>query len=209
MNAKVLREALKTWLKLLTPIAPHICEELWSQTQEKCFISQMQWPQTDPKQKNPVTEERENLIKEVIDDTLNVLKATKITPKKICYYTAAQWKWKVYLKTLEKSMQGEVKMNDLMKELAADKELKRYMKEIVKFAAKITKGANALPKERKQTLLETRVLNESEAITNAVGFLNDRFKAQVAVYGEEDKNRYDPKQRSTVAMPSRPAIYIE
>ena len=209
MHAKVLREALKTWLKLLAPFAPHICEELWSQIQEKCFISQTQWPQADLKQKNPVAEGRENLIKEVIDDTLNVLKATKIVPKKICYYTAAQWKWKVYLKTLEKSVRGEVKMSDLMKELAADKELKRYMKEIAKFAAKIIKDANALPKERKQTILETGVLNESEAITDAANFLNDRFKAQVAVYGEEDKNRYDPKQRSTAAMPSRPAIYIE
>ena len=106
-------------------------------------------------------------------------------------------------------MQGEVKMSDLMKELAADEELKRYMKEIAKFAAKIIKDANALPKERRQTMLETGVLNESEAITDAASFLNDRFKAQVVVYGEEDKNRYDPKQRSIVAMPCRPAIYIE
>jgi len=209
MKAKVLRDALKTWLKLLAPFAPHICEELWSHTQEKCFISQAQWPQADLKQKDPVAEGRENLIKEVIDDTLNVLKATKIMPKKICYYTAAKWKWKVYLKTLEKSVQGEVKMSDLMKELAADEELKKYLKEIAKFAAKIIKDVNALPKERRQTMLETGVLNESEAITDAASFLDDRFKAQVVVYGEEDKNRYDPKQRSIVAMPCRPAIYIE
>jgi len=43
----------------------------------------------------------------------------------------------------------------------------------------------------------------------AVGFLKERFKAEVSVYIENDEKRYDPKQRSSMAMPNQPAIYIE
>ena len=69
-------------------------------------------------------EEQENLIIDVMSDTSNILKAMKITPKRICYYTAASWKWQVYLKVLDKTLAGEAKINELMKEFAADKELK-------------------------------------------------------------------------------------
>ena len=47
-------------------------------------------------------EEQENLITDIITDTQNILKATKITPKRIVFYTAAAWKWQIYLKVLEK-----------------------------------------------------------------------------------------------------------
>jgi leucyl-tRNA synthetase len=209
MEAKILLEALRTWLKLLAPFAPHICEELWNQMHEKGFISFADWPQPNQKEHDVLAEEQENLIKEVIDDTLNVLKATKIAPKKICYYMASPWKWKVYLKILEKSTRGEMKMSELMKELAAEEDLKRHLKEIAKFAAKILKDASSMPEERKQVLLKIGTFDEKVAIADAIGFLGERFKAQAMVFGEEEKNRYDPKQRASMSMPCRPAIYIE
>jgi hypothetical protein len=42
-----------------------------------------------------------------------------------------------------------------------------------------------------------------------LNFLEERFNAKVAVYSEEDKARYDPKQRAALAIPRQPAIYIE
>ena len=44
---------------------------------------------------------------------------------------------------------------------------------------------------------------------DAVGFLKERFKAEVQVYVETDGERYDPKNRAIMAMPNQPAIYIE
>jgi leucyl-tRNA synthetase len=204
-----LKEALKIWLSLLAPFAPHLCEELWSEMNEKTPISIVEWPQPDAKQVNMLDEEQENLVKETIEDTLSVLKATKMTPKRICYYTADPWKWKVYLKVLEKTGGGEVKMNEIMKELAADKELKEHMKQIAKFAAKLVKDVSRIPLNRKENILKMKALNEKEAIADAKDFLADRFKAQVEVYSESDKQRYDPKQRAENSSPSRPAIYIE
>jgi leucyl-tRNA synthetase len=208
-ESQILKEALKIWLKLLAPFAPHVCEELWGEMKEEGFISLAEWPRIREKHIDIPAEEQENLLKEVIEDTLNVMKATKITPKKIFYYTASSWKWKVYLKVLDKSRYGEVKLNELMKEFAAEEDLKRNIEEIAKVASKIVKEISRIPEKRRKNMLRIGAFNEKEVIEGALGFLSERFKAQVMVYSEEDKETYDPKQRALMSMPCRPAIYIE
>ena len=125
-QAKALGEAVKVWLKMLAPFAPFLCEELWSQTDEEGFISTAKWPTFDAGKLDVVAEEQENLITDIMTDTSNILKATKITPKHICYYSATPWKWQVYLKILDKTLAGEAKIGELMKEFAADKDLKPH-----------------------------------------------------------------------------------
>lgn len=208
-ETKILLEALKMWLKLLAPFAPHMCEELWSKMHEKSVISLARWPQFDEKQVDILAEEQENIAKEVVEDTLNVLKATKIIPKKICYYTASKWKWKAYLKALEKSMLGKMKLNELMKELAADEDLKEYLKELAKLAPKIAKDVSRMPEDRRRRQVKIGMLDEKKIIADAENFLTERLKAEIDVYNEEDNERYDPKQRATLSLPCRPAIYIE
>ena len=208
-ESQILKDALKIWLKLLAPFAPHVCEELWSEMKEEGFISLAEWPRISEKHIDIPAEEQENLLKEVIEDTLNVMKATKITPKKIFYYTASSWKWKVYLKILDKSGYGEVKLNELMKEFAAEEDLKRNIEEIAKVASKIVKEISRIPEKKRENMLRIGAFNEKEVIEGALGFLSERFKAQVMAYSEEDKERYDPKQRALMSMPCRPAIYIE
>jgi len=209
VSTKTLEDALKIWLRLMAPFAPHICEELWGLTGEKGFISLAAWPKMIESQIDTNAEEQENVIKEAIDDTLNVLKATKMTPSKIFYYTAAAWKWKVYLKIIEKSVHGEARIGEIMKGLASDESLKKNMKEIAKMVPKMIKEASAMPDERKRSLLEIGAFDEKSAIAEAESFLTERFRAEIAVYGEEDQNRFDPKQRAVMSMPRRPAIYIE
>ena len=154
-------------------------------------------------------EEQENLITDVISDTSNILKAMKITPKRVCYYTAQSWKWHVYLKVLNKTLAGEAKINELMKEFAADKDLKLRMKDIAGLVPRVIKALTRLSNERKARILEIKVVDEKEILKGALGFLKERFSAEVLVYSEEDQKRYDPKHRAAMAMPYQPAIYIE
>ena len=156
MDAKALAEAVKVWLRMLAPFAPFICEELWSQSGESDFISVAKWPICDEAKIDVAAEEQENLVTDIMSDTSNILKAMKITPKQICYYTAAPWKWQVYLKVLEKTVAGEAKMNELMKEFAADKDLKPHMKDIAGLVPKIIKALTKLPSERKSTFAEDK-----------------------------------------------------
>ena len=208
-DAAALGEAVKVWLRLLAPFAPFVCEELWSRTGESGFVSVAEWPKVDHSKVDVAALEQENLIADIIADTLNILKATKITPKRVCYYTAAAWKWQVYLKVLEKSVAGEVKLNEIMKELAADPALKPRMKDAARLVPKTIKAMTKLSSERKANMLKIKAVDEKGVIGGAVGFLRERFSAEVSVYSEEDIERYDPKQRAQMAIPNQPAIYIE
>jgi hypothetical protein len=58
-------------------------------------------------------------------------------------------------------------------------------------------------------VLRLQELNEKAAIEDARNFLEDRFKAKIMVYSEEDAGRYDPRSRAMLCAPCRPAIYIE
>jgi len=208
-DASALGEAVRVWLKLLAPFAPYLCEELWSQSKAEGFISVAAWPKVDPGKIDVAAEEQENLITDVIEDTFNILRVTKISPKRICFYTAAPWKWQVYLRVLEKDAIGEVRMNEVMKQHAADPALKPHMKEIAGLVPRVIKALTKLSNERKANLLKIQAFNEREIIQNAIGFLKERFGAEVIVYSEEDKERYDPKQRALMALPNQPAIFIE
>jgi leucyl-tRNA synthetase len=203
------KEALEVWLRLLAPFAPHICEELWSAAGKQNFISLADWPKVDEGKVDVLAEERETLLTELIDDTLNVLRATKISPTRVCYYTASSWKWRVYRSILEKSVQGEVKVNEVMKELAADTSLRANMKAVASFVPKLLKTLSKLPNERKARLAKIEIADEKEFIESALSFLEERFNAEVAVYAEDDQARFDPKQRAALAIPGQPAIYIE
>ena len=51
--------------------------------------------------------------------------------------------------------------------------------------------------------------DEKEILQSALGFLKDRFNAEISVYAEDDEKRFDPKNRAAMAMPNQPAIYLE
>jgi hypothetical protein len=63
--------------------------------------------------------------------------------------------------------------------------------------------------ERKANMLKIKAVNESEIVSGALGFLKERFNAEVSVYSEEDRERYDSKQRAALAMPCQQAMSVE
>ena len=205
----ILVDAVKVWIKMLAPFAPYTCEEIWSQIGETDFISTAKWPEFDENKIDIAAEEQENFITDILSDTQNILKATKITPKQLVFYTAATWKWQVYLKILEKTKNSETKISDLMKEFSNTPELKPYIKDIATLVPKILKTTAKLSANRKANIIKIQKIDEKQVMQNALNFLKDRFTAEISVYSEDDKNRYDPKNRAPTAMPYQPAIYIQ
>jgi len=208
-NGRVLKEALQLWIHLMTPFTPHICQEIWSEMVMKGFILSEAWPTPDETKIDLRIEEAEIFIKALMEDTQSVLRAIRIAPRKVHYYTAAPWKWKAYLKTLERSILTKLTLSDLMKELMKDPELKNIPKKAAKFAREVFDEVNRMPDERKRRLLKVGVIEEKEVLREAKGFFEREFKAKVDTYDEEDPQKYDPKNRAQLARPYRPAIFIE
>ncbi len=208
-NSKILKQAMKIWIRLLAPFAPHICEEIWQKMGKESFVSLAEWPEHQEEKVNVRAEETEELIKNVLEDTLNILRATKILPKKICYYSAAPWKWKVYLKALEASVSTRVDLSSLIKELMKDQELKKMAKGVAKFARQIIEEVNQMPENKKHRELQIGVMSENQALKQAKAFFEREFNAEIYAYSEDDAQRYDPQKKARLARPYRPAIYIE
>jgi len=208
-NAAVLREALRIWVRLMGPFAPHICEQIWSEIGEKGFVSDTVWPSYDEDRIDVKSEEAESLVKSVLEDTINILKATGIKPSKVVYYTASRLKWRVYQKALELYRDGKVEVGKLIKMLMADRELKIDAKRLSSYSQKLVKQITFLNKEVLERQLAVGIVDEYEVMRGAIGFYKREFKADVEVYEEEDPKRYDPKDRARLAEPRRPAIFVE
>ena len=94
-NAMAVRQALDTWVRMMTPITPHVAEELWSVLGNPTLVSSATYPKPEAEHSALAAELAEDYLREVMDDTNNILRVTKITPKRIVLYTSAAWKFTV------------------------------------------------------------------------------------------------------------------
>jgi leucyl-tRNA synthetase len=207
--AKMFSEVLDAQVRMLAPVTPHICEEIWDKMGREGFVALAAWPKLEETKIDISAEESEALVRNMLEDTLNIFRATGIAPRKIWYYTAASWKWKAYLKALEKSFSAIFVQSELMRELMKDADMKKVAKHIAKFVGQIIDEVNRMPDEKKHRQLKVGIVNENKILKEAEAFFKREFKAEICVYNEEDPDCHDPKKKAQLARPYRPAIYIE
>ena len=90
----------------------------------------------------------------------------------------------------------------------SDSSIKVYGKsalETIEYAFDDLKNTPKSERRKKVQLLNY----EKEIYSEAKDFLEKEFKADVFIFPADAKSKYDPKKRSNIAMPYRPAIYIE
>jgi len=133
----------------------------------------------------------------------------KIKPRKICYYTAPDWKWRVYLKALEKAETREFERGALIKELTSDPLLKARARDVASFVVSIAEQISRMPSTSRKLRIQLGKIDELNALRGAIRFYSKQFQTEVNVFAEDDPERYDPKGRSKLAQPYRPAIFIE
>jgi leucyl-tRNA synthetase len=205
----IFKEVIEAQIKMLAPAAPYITEELWELMGKKGFIAQSSWPIVDETKIDILIEEKVTLIINVLKDTLKIIQATDILPKKIYYYVATPWKWKTYLNILKTSVLTKPSQQDLMKILMKYPDLKAKARNVSKFVSQMILVINKLHAEKKERLLQVGIINESKVITEFLGTLEKNLKSKVYLFSEDNSERYDPKDKAKTARPYRPAIYIE
>ena len=205
-NNALLDEFIKTWNLLMTPVAPHLAEEIWH-SKEKNFISNEQYPIFNPKDISEKDEVGEYLLSRVVDDISEILKVTKIKPKKIIIYTSPKWKWDIYKKAIEMSSEEKLNIGTLMKQVISDPKMKQIAKQISQYASKLPGEIMRLSEDDKNKYL-TDIL-EDKYLENAKEYLKKVFSCEIQVFNAEEKNIYDPANKTRFAVPLRPAIFIE
>ncbi|MCS7139856.1 MAG: leucine--tRNA ligase [Candidatus Nezhaarchaeota archaeon] len=199
---KVLMKVAKTWVKLLAPFAPFMCEELWSMLGGEDFVSKSQWPSYNEEEIDYKAEASELVVMKVMEDLREILKVSKITPSTAHIYVASKWKWNVYLKALEAPSPKEA--------LRSVMEYSKMLKvRDLKISQRIALEASSIGGDEKEVIIRAGTLDEYEILRSAMEFLEREFKFKIRVWREEEDGVYDPKGRRFNAIPYKPAIYLE
>jgi len=205
-NKKLLNGLITTWIKLMTPITPHLSEELWHKNKNKGFVLNEKYPRFKPDEIFEKEEVGEYLVSKVVDDISEILKVTGIKPKKIYVYTTSKWKQEIFKQSIELASRNQFNIKEVMKQVLSKPEMKTIAKEVSQFVGKLSNEVMKLNEEDKQRYLVD--LNEYDYLTDAKGYLENMFSCKVEVFQADDKNKEDPTGKARFAMPLRPAIYI-
>ncbi|MCX6664283.1 MAG: leucine--tRNA ligase [Euryarchaeota archaeon] len=206
-NKKLLDQFVRTWIVLMTPITPHLAEELWARQGHNHFVSNEKYPEFNPKEISEKDEVGEYLLTRVIEDTNEILKVTKITPKKIYVYTSPEWKQKIFRKALQLAAGNEFNVGQMIKDTMTDPLMKPLGQQASQFVSKIGGEIKMFSEiDRGRFIIP---INEKDHLLNAKLYLNEVFSCEVEIYSADDINLYDPAKKIKFATPLRPAIYIE
>ncbi|MDP7206958.1 MAG: class I tRNA ligase family protein, partial [Candidatus Bathyarchaeota archaeon] len=204
----VLKRVVDAQVRILTPFTPHLCEEIWESMGCEGFVAFAPWPTPELEEVNPEAEEREQSVKNSLEDIQKIVKVTGINPSKISFYTATSWKWKIYLRALVLSKEGKLDIGTLIRDAFKDDEIKTRAKEVPGFARMVVKDVIKTPDAIVERRLTMGQVNEANLIEDATSFFKQEFGCEVTVANESDPWIEDPADRAKRAKPYRPAIYV-
>jgi leucyl-tRNA synthetase len=154
---KVLRIILKDFLILMTPIIPHICEEIYENIKqnETDFISKQVF---ETKYKNKIDNyylEKENIVNELVKKITTQIEKNNLTPKTIKIFQAKENKFELFdeIKNQLEINKKNIKLifENLNKKFPSEnKFIKKFLPKCLKFGISFY-----LEKEKEKEFLET------------------------------------------------------
>lgn len=194
-NNLLLEKLAENWIRTLTPITPHLAEEMWhSVLKQKTLVSNERWPKFEGGG-HPAALQAEELVTGLIADVEKIMGVAKIAaPKKITVYPAAAWKWNA-LELVLKSFGDKPDFKAAMGAWMADVEMKKHAPEAAQFVQKIAKDPSAW-----RNLVP---LDEARILESEKNWLEKKFNCSFFI----DAN--GANEKASKAMPAKPAIHIE
>jgi len=206
--AGILHEIFSARVAMLSPFAPYAAEEMWSLLGKQGLASKSPWPTPKDEQIDMQSIQSENLLKMTLEDIKNIIKVTKIVPKKITIYVAAPWKVKAYQKILSQVLGGEMNIGALIKSLISDKETEEIKKD-PDFVKKTVNDILSESQDQRESKNKVGLVNEKNILSELESLVKSEFGISIQIFSESDQNKYDPKNKARTARPFKPAILIE
>ena len=205
----ILHKILSARVLMLSPFAPHIAEEIWEKLGNSELASKSAWPSSIGIEIDSKSIQTETLLKSIIDDINNILKVTKISPKKITIYTAEQWKSKAYNSILKNVLDGQTNIGTIIKSLIANKETEQIKKD-PDFVKKTLNDILSEPVELRNGRMNIGQIDEKQIISSELSpLVKNDYGVELSIFSESDSEKYDPKNKAKAARPFKPAILIE
>jgi leucyl-tRNA synthetase len=187
------------WIIMLTPLVPHLAEELWSlDKSNEDFVSTQSWPEANIDLINDDAEYEESFLENLKEDLNTLMKIAKIkTIKKIKIFVASNWKNEL-IELLKSEMEKTRDFGELFK-VIVQTGLKRYGQEIQKIVPYLLKNPSKMP-----VIIKTQE-EETEIIKRSSNLLKKLYDCKIEIIKEEDSKESKAKQ----AMPGKVGILIE
>ncbi|ACP45808.1 leucyl-tRNA synthetase [Sulfolobus islandicus Y.G.57.14] len=196
-NNKLLREVLTIWLKLITPFAPHLAEEIWHEIlKQTTFIVNEKWPEIEGSKIDELTLLKHEYMKRIVEDIRSILNVFKGTPKLIKIYALNDSR---YVELLRDAIEANGQMKKFMDAH------KPKSKEDARVLQKIFNESLEIDDKMKKLIMNYNI-NEVDVLNELSKYIRRKLNVEIQVeaYNEEVKKAYNKE-----AMPLRPAIIIE
>ncbi len=195
-NQIVLQDVLESFLIMLSPVMPHIAEELWSRMGKTDLIAKVKWPAFDDSMVNQEIEYIENILASAIFDINKAIELSARIPansnkrlNRIKIIIADDWKTK-YFNALAKN-------KNISQVLADNEDVPR--EKAAKFLSQFANKINALrpvPDIKSKSIFD--VFSESSK------FLSSRFNTEIIIELESESN----SPRALRAFIDKPGIDV-
>jgi leucyl-tRNA synthetase len=201
-------------IKMLSPFAPFITEEIWEKFGNSKSINLTTWPLFQKERIDAIAEESDEYVKKLIYDINKIIKVTKNIPNTVYIYCPSLRKQIIYNKILKFILiDNERNFGVIIRKLIEDHETSEA-KHDPSLIKKIIEDILSDSLESRNNRLCINSFNESfviedckKLIAKEITTKNNNIK--IIVYTEDDKERFDPKNRSKFSRPFKPAIYLE
>jgi len=187
-DADTVERALRAAVRLLAPVAPHVCETLWRDLGGEGFVAEGGWPAPSADVADYETER--SLVEDTREDVRDIVEVADIEdPAEIRIAVAPAWKHRA----LEVALDAE---GDVVGSIMAEEEFRERGEAAADYAKDLAAAGQALsaalPPERERAALE-----------RAAWLVEREFDAPVTVLAGEDAGEW-----ASDAVPGRPAIDI-
>lgn len=148
------QKSAETLILLMSPITPHISEELWERLGKKPFCSLAKWPTYDESKIKPDLEAEDDFAEKTRQDMLTLSSLIKFKPKSYTLIISAAWKYEFY-----KKLKEELAKTREMKTLITSCMVKGHESEIAPLVASVLKDPAKLPDMILTPTIEKKALN--------------------------------------------------
>lgn len=181
-NKKIINKFIEIQLKILAPITPFICEEIWEKIGKKDFISLSNWPKVEEDKINNKVEKLEKIISNLLKDIEIVIRLSKLEKlERIKIILPEKWKYDMFFE-LERKIRSTRNFSELMKIAMKFEEGKKKSKEVQKIIKKFLDGSLGLFD-----------LDEKEAIQESKEFLEKEFNCKIEISEVQEKESWPGK----------------
>ncbi|MFH0966210.1 MAG: leucine--tRNA ligase [Methanobacteriota archaeon] len=196
---ETLQTISSTWVRLLAPIIPFTCEELWGDMGHQGLISFAPWPEVKEDLITISVENAEELLSRTVEDIESILRIIHIKPRSVTICVAPDWKWDIFRMVAT----ADDKKN-VIKEIMQHEEVRSRGKEAADAVRQCTTHFHRLSSTLVDQIIENRP-DEYRIFSDGKEFLEIDLGLKVEIVSAEESMH----EKARAALPFKPAIIIE